>query len=110
MPAPELSIITTDHGVTADVRTMIAQTRDAVARTVNAGVTLLYWRIGKRIQADVLQNQRADYGREILATLSQQLSADFGRGYSYSALTRMVQFAETFSEPEIVATLSRQLS
>lgn len=105
----ELQIIQSDAGLIADVRSMIAQTREGVARTVNAGMTLLYWRIGRRIQAEVLQDQRAEYGKEILATLSQQLTEEFGKGFSYSALTRMVRFAENFSEPSIVATLSRQL-
>jgi hypothetical protein len=53
---------------------MIEQTREGVARTVNAGMTLLYWRIGKRIQSEVLRDERAEYGQEILATLSRELS------------------------------------
>lgn len=102
-------IIQSSAGLVADVRSMIEQTREGVARTVNTGMTLLYWRIGKRIQIEVLQNQRAEYGKEILATLSQELTNDFGRGFSYSALTRMIRFSEVFPEAEIVATLSRQL-
>jgi len=105
----KLDIIQSEHGITADVRSMIEQTREGVAQTVNAGITLLYWRIGKRIQTEILGNQRADYGKEILATLSQELTEEFGRGFSYSALTRMMKFAEAFSEASIVATLSRQL-
>jgi len=105
----KLDIIQSEHGITADVSSMIEQTREGVAQTVNAGITLLYWRIGKRIQTEILGNQRADYGKEILATLSQELTEEFGRGFSYSALTRMMKFAEAFSEASIVATLSRQL-
>lgn len=109
MSNDDLRVILSDAGLAADVRGMIEQTREGVARTVNAGMTLLYWRIGKRIQAEVLRDDRAEYGKEILATLSQELSADFGRGFSYSALTRMVKFAEVFPEGDIVATLSQQL-
>ncbi|MDP0490943.1 MAG: PDDEXK nuclease domain-containing protein [Verrucomicrobiota bacterium JB023] len=109
MDSNDLQIIESDDGLIADVRSMIEQTREGVARTVNAGMTLLYWRIGRRIQVEVLKNQRAEYGKEILATLSQELTTDFGRGFSYSALTRMVRFSEVFDEAEIVATLSRQL-
>lgn len=109
MSKDELSIIQSDAGLLADVRSMIEQTREGIARTVNSGMTLLYWRIGKRIQREVLNDERAEYGKEILATLSQELTADFGQGYSYSALTRMVMFAEVFSEQEVVATLSQQL-
>ena len=105
----DLQILQSPAGLIADVRSMIEQTRGQVARIVNAGMTLLYWRIGKRIQVEILGNQRAEYGKEILATLSQELSRDYGSGFSYSALTRMVRFSEVFSDGEIVATLSRQL-
>jgi predicted nuclease of restriction endonuclease-like (RecB) superfamily len=70
----------------------------------------LYWRIGQRIHKEVLGGKRADYAQEILATLSQELVAEFGNGYSYSALTRMVKFAQQFPQAEIVATLSQTLS
>ncbi|MBU1187583.1 MAG: DUF1016 family protein [Gammaproteobacteria bacterium] len=106
----DLQIIQSDAGLVADVRAMIAQTREGVARTVNAGMTLLYWRVGKRIQTEVLGNERAEYGDEIVATLSRQLVEEFGTGFSEKSLRRMVQFAAVFPEAEIVATLSRQLS
>ena len=43
-------------------------------------------------------------------TLSHQLVAEFGRGYSEKNLRRMIQFAEAFFDQDIVVTLSRQLS
>ena len=105
----DLTILKTSSGLAADVRGMIEQARGQVARIVNAGMTLLFWRVGKRIQIEILGNQRAEYGKEILATLSQELSREYGSGFSYSALTRMVRFVETFPDSEIVATLSQQL-
>jgi hypothetical protein len=57
-----------------DIRKLIEETRSAVATTVNVGMTALYWRIGKRISEEILKGERADYGKQILATLSQQLS------------------------------------
>jgi hypothetical protein len=58
----------------------------------------------------VLDSERAGYGEQIVVTLSHQLMAEFGRGYSEKNLRRMVQFAEAFPDEEIVVTLSRQLS
>jgi len=104
-----LNIIQSDDGLAADVRRMIAETREGVARTVNAGMTLLYWRVGKRIQTEVLQNARAAYGKEIVSTLSRQLVDEFGSGFSAKNLRHMMKFADSFSEAEIVSTLSRQL-
>jgi len=88
-----------------DIRKLIEETRSAVATTVNVGMTALYWRIGKRINEDILKGERADYGRQILATLSQELTRDYGRGFSYSSLTRMVRFAQAFPDGQIVATI-----
>jgi hypothetical protein len=93
-----------------EIRGLIEEARRQTTIAVNMGLTLLYWRIGKRIHFEVLGSERAAYGAQIVATVSRQLVVDYGRGYSEKNLRRMVQFAEAFPEQEIVATLSRQLS
>jgi hypothetical protein len=92
-----------------DIRGLIEQARQQVARTVNSAMVGLYWSIGKRIREDILHEKRAEYGEQIVATLSQQLSVEHGRGYTEKGLRRMIQFAERFPDAQIVATLSRQL-
>jgi predicted nuclease of restriction endonuclease-like (RecB) superfamily len=94
----------------ADIRALIEEARRQTAAAVNIGLTLLYWRIGKRIQLEVLGSERAAYGEQTVVTLSRQFVADYGRGFAHKNLRRMIQFAEAFPEEEIVATLSRQLS
>lgn len=93
-----------------DIRTLIEETRSAVAVTVNAGLTVMYWRVGKRIQEDVLKSERASYGDEIVSKLSRQLTADYGRGFSEKSLRHMIRFAEAFPDELIVSALMRQLS
>jgi len=93
-----------------DVRALIDAARQRAATAVNAQLTLLYWQIGRRIQLHVVKQQRAAYGEEILATLSRELTAHYGRGFSYAALTRMQRFTELFPAEPMVATLSQQLS
>jgi predicted nuclease of restriction endonuclease-like (RecB) superfamily len=88
---------------------MIGAARQQVAQTVSAGLTMLYWQIGARIRQNILQEQRAEYGAEIIGTLGQQLEAEFGRGFGEKNLRRMVQFATVFPDSEIVAALLRQL-
>jgi len=56
-----------------------------------------------------LKEKRAEYGEETVATLSQRLTAEFGRGWSRFNLARMVKFAQQYPDQQIVATLSRQL-
>ena len=94
----------------SDIRSLIETARHNVAVTVNAGLTILYWQIGSCIRQDILNEKRAEYGKKIVATLSQQLTKEYGNGFSYSALTRMVRFAEIFPKKKIVSTLSQQLS
>ena len=105
---PDNKVISGD--LTSDIRRLIETARHNVAVTVNAGLTILYWQIGDRIRQDILKEKRADYGEEIVSTLSRQLVKEFGNGFSRPNLFRMVRFAEIFPEGKIVSTLSRQLS
>jgi predicted nuclease of restriction endonuclease-like (RecB) superfamily len=93
-----------------DIRRMIEATRYSVATTVNAGLTMLYWHIGKRVLEDILRGERAEYGQEIVVSLARQLTAEYGRGFEEKNLRRMIQFAEVFQEEEIVVSLIRELS
>lgn len=96
--------------VLLDVRALIEQARQQTAVAVNAALTLMYWRIGRRIHAEMLGGERAAYGEQIVSTLSRQLVSEYGRGFAEKNLRRMVQFAEAYPDEEIVSTLSRQLS
>lgn len=93
----------------ADLRQLIQNAREGVTQVVNAALVQVYWEIGHRIRRDVLQNRRAEYGEEILPTLSAKLVPEFGQGYSSRNLARMVQFAELFPDRGIIVTLSRNL-
>nr|WP_315205284.1 PDDEXK nuclease domain-containing protein [uncultured Albidiferax sp.] len=108
-PAPPPLPAKDQHLVDALAGLIDAARRD-VAQTVNSTLTLLYWQVGQRIRSEVLLEARAEYGQQILATLSQQLVPLYGQGFAAKSLARMVQFAEVFADAEIVATLSRQLS
>jgi len=95
----------------AELRILIASSRQRLAGAVNAELTRLYWSVGKRLHAEVLGGaDRAKYGDQLVKRVGDQLAQEFGRGFEAKNLRRMVQFAQVFAEPEIVATLSRQLS
>lgn len=93
-----------------DLRSMIDQTRQSIATTINTSLTMLYWRVGHRVQKEILQSKRAEYGQKIVIALSQQLTMSYGNGFSEKNLRRMIQFAEFFPEEQIVVSLIRQLS
>jgi len=93
-----------------DVVQLIQHGRQRVATEVNSTVVLLYWSIGKRINDEILSDKRADYGDQIIDNVSYQLTLQFGKGYSRSALFRMLRFAKFYPNHQIVATVSRQLT
>lgn len=93
-----------------DLRELIEAAREQTARAVNSTLVAMYWQIGKRIREDVLKEERAGYGEEILQTLSAKLTEEYGRGFSGKSLWHMMRFAEVFPDEEIVSALRRQLS
>ena len=93
-----------------DIRSLIETARQNVAIAVNTGLTILYWQIGSRVHQDILKEKRADYGKKIVTTLSQELADDYGNNFNEKNLRRMIQFAEVFPDKEIVVSLIRQLS
>jgi predicted nuclease of restriction endonuclease-like (RecB) superfamily len=94
----------------SDLRRLIHSARARIATVANAAATQLFWSVGRRLLRENLQQGRAAYGKQILATVSQELTMEFGAGFSYTALTRMARFAEWISDERILATLSRELS
>lgn len=93
----------------ADIRGFIEAARLRVAQTVNAELVLLYWQIGSRIRRDVLGETRAQYGEEIVSTLSRQLSADYGVGFSRQNLFHMIRFVEVWPDQAQVTALAQHL-
>ncbi|WP_428223461.1 PDDEXK nuclease domain-containing protein [Flavobacterium sp.] len=94
----------------ADISNLIQESKQQVASTINAAISILYWQIGHRILSDVLNHQRAEYGEKIVIELSVQLTENFGKGWSEKQLRQCIKFVEVFPEMEIVYTLCRQLS
>lgn len=91
------------------IKNLIEQTKNNVAIVVNSSLTMMYWEIGNKINQDILKNQRAEYGKEIVVKLSRQLQDNFGKGFDEKNLRRMMQFANAIEKQKVV-TLSRQLS
>ena len=93
-----------------DVAGFIEESKKYVAYTANATLTLLYWKMGKRINDELLKSKRGDYGKQIVVTLSRQLEETYGKGFEEKNLRRIVQFAAVFPDEQIVVSLIRQLT
>lgn len=94
-----------------DIRQIINQARNRVAVNVNSELTLMYWHIGERINREMLDDQRAKYGKQIVSAVSTQLQLEYGeKGFEIRSIWRMIQFAKVFLDIQIIAPLVRQLS
>lgn len=93
-----------------EIKQLIQEAKNNATVAVNAELTLLYWHVGNRIAKEVLQGERADYGKQIISSLSKQLSTHFGQGWSTKQLHHCLRFVEIFPDIEIVSAVRRQFS
>lgn len=59
-----------------DISKLITQTKMRVQQNLNSEMVVLYWNVGKKIRLDILGNEKAEYGKEVIANLSLQLSKE----------------------------------
>lgn len=93
-----------------DLRQIIDTARSHVAATAKYEVTMMYWNIGNRINRDVLNYERAEYGKQIVAQVARQLQEEYGtKGFDEKSIRRMMQFAKLLPDSQIVAQLATKL-
>jgi predicted nuclease of restriction endonuclease-like (RecB) superfamily len=110
MPTSIKTIQTSEQVLFNDLAQLIEQSKQFVIVQANSTLTMLFWHVGKRINDEVLHKKRADYGKQIVVTLSRQLTEKYGKNFERTNLTRMMKFAEHFHDFKIVAPLAQQLS
>src|SRR5438094_473972 len=94
-------------GLIGGIAELLETSRRIAARTVNALMTATYWEIGRRIvEFEQRGKKRAEYGEELLHRLAQDLTARFGRGFSYPNVNKFRQFYLAFPAPGILSTPS----
>jgi predicted nuclease of restriction endonuclease-like (RecB) superfamily len=109
LPAKRNAAVPFTPALLNDLRSLINDARQNVARQVNSTLVMMYWQVGRRIREDILKEKRAEYGQEIVAAVGRQLEREFGRGFEKRNLFRMIRFAEVFPDIPIVSALRTQL-
>ena len=94
----------------SDVCGIIDGARGRIAVYANSEVCLTKWYVGKRIKEDVLYNQRAEYGKQIVKNLARKLTEKYDNGWSDRTLLHCIRAAYTFTEDEIVYAVRRQFT
>ena len=96
------------NNLTADICHIIDEARSYAYKMVDAALVLRNWYIGKRIDEEVLAGEeRAQYGAEVIARLSRELTGIYGKGFSKRALYQCLRVYRMF--PEIVHEARAQL-
>jgi predicted nuclease of restriction endonuclease-like (RecB) superfamily len=94
--------------ILSDIRQIIEDTRNRVARSINHERTVAYWHIGRRIVEEEQDGLvRAQYGKKLIPILATQLSKEFGEGFSANNLWRMKDLYIVFP---ILDALRQELS
>ena len=93
-----------------DVKTLVLTARQNAYRAVDAERVLLNWQVGQRIRTDILQNQRAEFGKQVIKNLSSKLTLEFGSGYNQINLWLFVRLVAIFPDFEIVYAVRKLFS
>lgn len=94
-----------------DICQLVEEAKSFVAHTANKTMTLLYWKIGERINTELLDGKRAEYGKQILSQLATKLQNQYGnRGFQERNIRRMMQFSSLFNDFQIVSQAATKLS
>ena len=94
-----------------DLRLIVNSAKARVASVANAELTMMYWHIGHRVNVEILGNERAAYGKQIVSQVARQLQEEYGRkGFELRSIRRMMQFASEFPDEQIVSAVSTQLT
>ncbi|MDI9332987.1 MAG: PDDEXK nuclease domain-containing protein [Cytophagales bacterium] len=103
-----MSALTSFH---SDIKTILERARGKARSAVNAAMVEAYWLIGQRIvEEEQHGDSRAVYGERLLENLSKELSASFGKGFSYANLRNFRQFYLTYPDQAICYTVCSKLS
>ena len=71
-----------------EIRQSIIHVQYKVQQTVNTGMVQIYWEIGQQLDK-ACDGKQAEYGKGVLQQVSDKLTAEFGKGYSYANLRNM---------------------
>lgn len=93
-----------------EISDIIAQARNRAEVAVNSELVMLYWNVVKVIKTQILEGNKPEYGKNVIAQLSQDLVSEYGRGYGQRNLFQMVKFYEVFNDEQILHTLCAKLT
>lgn len=92
-----------------DLASIIENGKRKITAQVNSSLTLVYWQVGFKINTHILENQRAEYGKEIIPKVATQLATAHGKSFQERNLRRMMQFSSLFPDLQKLSPLATKL-
>ena len=111
MKQPDKKYNDEDNMLVNDLRSIVSKARSKAFAAVNYSLVERNWRIGQRI-VEQEQNgaSRAEYGKHVIEIASAALTEEFGKGFSYTNIANYKRFYLTFSDLQILQTLSEEFN
>ena len=94
-----------------DIRSIIEHGRQTAYSAAGQAALMTYWNVGQRIVEEEQNGKaRAEYGKQIIPLLAEQLTKDYGTGYGRRNLAYYRQFYLTFPQKEILHDFVQNLT
>lgn len=109
MKEPEKKYNDEDNMLVNDLRSIVSKARSKAFAAVNYSLVERNWRIGQRIvEQEQNGTSRAEYGKHVIEVASAALTKEFGKGFSYTNIANYKRFYLTFSDLQILQTVSEE--
>ena len=109
MKEPEKKYNDEDNMLVNDLRSIVSKARSKAFAVVNYSLVERNWRIGQRIvEEEQNGTSRAEYGKHVIEVASAALTKEFGKGFSYTNIANYKRFYLTFSDLQILQTVSEE--
>lgn len=109
MKEPEKKYNDEDNMLVNDLRSIVSKARSKAFAAVNYSLVERNWRIGQRIvEEEQNGTSRAEYGKHVIEIASAALTKEFGKGFSYTNIANYKRFYLTFSDLQILQTVSEE--
>lgn len=109
MKEPEKKYNDEDNMLVNDLRSIVSKARSKAFAAVNYSLVERNWRIGQRIvEEEQNGTSRAEYGKHVIEVASAALTKEFGKGFSYTNIANYKRFYLTFSDLQILQTVSEE--
>jgi predicted nuclease of restriction endonuclease-like (RecB) superfamily len=87
-----------------NIKNLIKESQNRIITAISNTMSLTYFEIGRMIVEEEQKGElRANYGKQIIKTLSVKLTKDFGQGFSMRNIEQMRQFYIAYSIPQTVS-------